>query len=721
MSEMSKSKQIRKLQKICSSYNIPIDLLDWESLIDNKLTYSENETIILPLIENLANSKNFEEKIKADKKIKKGSIREEKKEIERVELNQLKEEAEVSEKEFEKSLNKVKFETTDELERAFEITKALITTLVKSNQIFGVILKGGAGLGKSYNTIKVFKDLDMKKGQDYDIMSSYTCYGDDIDVLTPKGVKKVKDLEKGELVWTINENTEELELKPVEFKIKKENYKELYHIKNQHIDLMVTKNHDMLFKRYNGGKKIEKLKAEELITKYKHFKIPLKAKWEGNKKEITLVEGYNNKDVLELAGWYIADGSLYKPKECVNPTRIIISKPKEKDRKQIKNLLDRMNIKAQFVYRKSRKCNGDIVFHNKKLALFLQQFGRGAINKQISQFILDLPKEDLQIIFNSMLKGDGHKTWGVYTNYITISPKLAKDMVELGFKLGIGIRYVLCKTKGKVMGKINGRKIISRHDTYRINIRYKRLSGLIHKQEHIKLIPNNLPVWCVRVKDNHNLIVGRNGMFCFCGNTPLELYQFLYDNKDNKVLVLDDTMGFFNNPINIGIVLSALWGEGKRIVHYHSSSGRLKVPQSFIFNSKVVWCVNELPKQLEAVKSRCFYHELKFSYKEKIKLFYEIAKLKKIPLEVVDFIKENTDELTSDMDFRLLLKVYDISLHNKNWKELCERLLGKSEKLILLKKYLEESLSIGEAQRKWCEATGHHRATFYRLKTNLVK
>lgn len=373
-------KQYEKLKKkvisICEKYKVESDLIDIEALYDSKITEEENLELFKEIIEGLSSSKDFETKIEGDRKTKKKSIKSEKQEIDKIDIENLLKESELSEKEFEKSLNEIKFQTTNTLEKAFKVTKSLLTTLTKSKTIFGLILEGGAGIGKSYTTIKVFKDLGLKKGENFNILSAYT--------------------------------------------------------------------------------------------------------------------------------------------------------------------------------------------------------------------------------------------------------------------------------------------------------------------------------------------------------TPLELYQFLYDNKDNKIIILDDTMAFFDNKINIGIVLSALWGEGKRMVHYHSTSGKLKVPKSFIFNSKIVWCVNSLPKQLQAVKSRCFYHKLDFSYKEKIKLFYEIAKVKKIPLEIVDFIKNNSDELTEDLDFRLLIKVYDISKHNKdNWEEITARLLGKSEKLILLKNYLKESTSIKEAQIKWCQDTGNHRATFYRLKAQI--
>lgn len=375
--KMNKKEQIRNLKKVADTYKVDFDLIDFDALVDDTLTYEENRNNLIDLILGIASSKDFNAKVDIDQKTKKSTVTEEKEKIEKVEMENLKSEEEHAKKEFEESINKVKLGTTKLLEKKFRVTKELIKTLIKSKDINGLILKGGAGIGKSYNTIKTLKDLGMKKGENYEILASYT--------------------------------------------------------------------------------------------------------------------------------------------------------------------------------------------------------------------------------------------------------------------------------------------------------------------------------------------------------TPLEFYQFLYENRDKgKVVILDDTMGFFNNKINIGIVLASLWGEGKRIIHYNSSSGKLKVPHSFIFEGKIIWCLNDIPNNLsqevEAVKSRCFFHELKFSYEEKITLFYEIAKLKNIDTKIIDFIKENTDKLTPNLDFRLVFKIKDIAENNKYWKELAMSLLGKNEKLILMEKFIEECSTIKEAEKKWCEQTGSHRATFYRLR-----
>jgi len=201
--------------------------------------------------------------------------------------------------------------------------------------------------------------------------------------------------------------------------------------------------------------------------------------------------------------------------------------------------------------------------------------------------------------------------------------------------------------------------------------------------------------------------------------TPLELYNFLYENREGKVLLLDDIMKIFENELSIGILLSALWGEGKRVVNYHTTSAKLTIPKSFIFNSKIIWCLNKLPRGLENIKSRCFFYTLEFDYKTKIKLLYELAKIKNIPLEVVDFIYQNSDELTPNLDFRLLLKVYDIKQNNEDWEKIASALLNKNEKLATAKKILMTGTYVKDMLKDWGEQTGLSPRQFYRYKAKL--
>jgi len=285
------------------------------------------------------------------------------------------------------------------------------------------------------------------------------------------------------------------------------------------------------------------------------------------------------------------------------------------------------------------------------------------------------------------------------------------------------------KTKKELDKSINEIKLGTTKDLEKSFHIIKELVNVLIKSDYINglILKGNAGLGksfnCIKSLKSLGFKKGKNFEMLGCYTTPLEFYKFLYENKDNKVLILDDTIGFFNNRINVGLVLASLWGEGRRIVRYNSSTGRLKnIPMSFIFNSKIIWCANDLPKEIEAVKSRCYFYEIKFSYNEILKLFYEIGKLNKINSEVIDYIKENTDESTENFDFRLLFKINEIYRNNKkNWKEIANKLLGlnKNESLALLKKLINTCSSIPEARKKWCEETGKHTATFYRNKLKL--
>lgn len=207
-------------------------------------------------------------------------------------------------------------------------------------------------------------------------------------------------------------------------------------------------------------------------------------------------------------------------------------------------------------------------------------------------------------------------------------------------------------------------------------------------------------------------------------NSPLGLYEFLYENRDeDKVIVFDDTCGLINSPFAYSILLGILW-EG--IATWNSTSDKLKVPKKFIFNGKIIIIANKLEgENSEVVKSRCLTYELKMNRDELIEMMYEIAKNKheKLSLkernDIVDFIKENTNK-SMRFDLRTQQKIEQLYLYDKNnWKELSLPLLERDEDYSFLIECLDKHRSVKSAEIEWCRATGRHRATFYRMKKEL--
>ena len=101
--------------------------------------------------------------------------------------------------------------------------------------------------------------------------------------------------------------------------------------------------------------------------------------------------------------------------------------------------------------------------------------------------------------------------------------------------------------------------------------------------------------------------------------TPLALYTTFYHNRSGKVLVLDDVDSIFASMAHLGLLRSALWGTLASLLTEVSQLDDL--PGSFVFESRIVFCGNVIPKRNDAFKavlSRCDIFELSASQEEVI-------------------------------------------------------------------------------------------------------
>lgn len=210
--------------------------------------------------------------------------------------------------------------------------------------------------------------------------------------------------------------------------------------------------------------------------------------------------------------------------------------------------------------------------------------------------------------------------------------------------------------------------------------------------------------------------------------TPLELFIFLYKNRDKRVILFDDIAKQFDNELSKGLLLSALWNPtGKRFCTYQSTTEKLvddegnAIPRTFPLTTKILWCLNNLPLELQNIKSRCYYYEMDFNYKTKIQIIYEICKLENIPIEIADYISDTTNE-AYQIDFRLPLKLFGLWKTNKDdFQKLAKAILKPDEDLVIIKDALAKYPSVNEAITEYINRTGHSRATFFRRKKLLVQ
>lgn len=209
-------------------------------------------------------------------------------------------------------------------------------------------------------------------------------------------------------------------------------------------------------------------------------------------------------------------------------------------------------------------------------------------------------------------------------------------------------------------------------------------------------------------------------------SSPLGLYQFLYENNsEDVIIVFDDVTGLINNANAYSILLSVLW-EG--IANWNSTSDKLKIPKKFIFKGRIIIVTNKLEGQnSDIVKSRCLTYELKMNRDDLLDMMYEIAKRKHNKLTekertaIVDFIRDNVDN-SIKFDLRTQQKIEQLYLYDKkNWRELAKPLLEKDEDYGFLLECLNKSKSVKEAENEFCRATNKSRRTFYNLKREITK
>jgi hypothetical protein len=221
--------------------------------------------------------------------------------------------------------------------------------------------------------------------------------------------------------------------------------------------------------------------------------------------------------------------------------------------------------------------------------------------------------------------------------------------------------------------------------------------------------------------------------------TPLALFSTLFFNRSGKVIFFDDVDSIFGSMAHLGLLRSALWGD-PRVVCYGSSQLD-DLPGSFVFDSRLVFCANVIPKRNDAFKavlSRCDIFELNASQEEVIELMRRLASARYETLtpddclEVVYFIEQYADDRaislrllepsfrkviyarSEGLDWRPLVMTQLKSLGRK--EDTSRRLDAKAQEIRTLHQAIERFPdSVAEQQAFWSKATGKSRASFFRL------
>ncbi len=194
--------------------------------------------------------------------------------------------------------------------------------------------------------------------------------------------------------------------------------------------------------------------------------------------------------------------------------------------------------------------------------------------------------------------------------------------------------------------------------------------------------------------------------------SPMQLYQYMYDNN-GKVIVIDDNGSLLKNPLSLSIMLNALWGiNEKRSINWLSTTEKLTAPPSFDFDGKIIYLTNSFPDNLENMKSRVYFYDFILTFSEKIRMIYEIAKVRGMNMEVCDFIRDFATP-AHNIDLRTLVKINDLKKQTAEWKEIGKKILEVDEKNAMIIELMKKTNSTVESAKLFRLHTGDSTRMFY--------
>ena len=386
------------------------------------------------------------------------------------------------------------------------------------------------------------------------------CFDSETEVLTENGWKKYEDVSKSfdEKIGTYNISTNKLE-----YQIPQEYHQydydgEMVSFSSKHYDSLVTPNHRMLasVREWNNEKNKYchsgwKIVRADQVGENSRFKTTLD--WEGEipspipyRSDYLVGSLVDLHDYLKFVGYYLSEGGLKIENGVINAVGIT-QKESSPFFDEIKSSIYKVSSKIQKAEdtRTDPSCWTFYINDSKFAREMAVNFGDHSYNKFIPRWILNLPKNSLCVLLNSLMDGDGNTrisdSGKVRFKYTTTSKQLAGNVQEIVFKLGYDPKVSLQKSEDE-----------NRNDIYIVywsnEIRNKNSRAV--KDRNIKREYYNGKVWCFTVPNGY-FVTRRNGKIGIHGNS-------------GKVLTLSNEFELINQEILDGMMINnaLLNGEG---------------------------------------------------------------------------------------------------------------------------------------------------------------
>lgn len=402
------------------------------------------------------------------------------------------------------------------------------------------------------------------------------CHDTQTSIVSQEGIKSVDEVQEGDLVYTINEVTREVELKPIKA-IHRYNYSgPMVFLKSKKMSQLVTPHHRVLLQKENKlvGCKASSLKdiLHSHPSPYNHTVPRAKRKMVGLDPEVIKFEEiihlrdpkYNTirntfhemlgQDLFFILGLYIGDGYIKKgkkafavdcqerhlamagnsgnfaalqtnlePREIEHTSNFVeFAIPEgDKSREELLSTLERCGISYHATPL-------SINFSSVHLVDILRTAGVGVENKIIPQWVYNYPTY-LPNLLRGMLGSDGHtrrtsKTLGSRSRftYTTVSNKLAAGLIGLLSYLGYHCNLTKVKPRDGYSRKLD-RVVRSKRQSYVVSWSEVNQPNKLNKTL-LSEIDYSGEVWCLEMEGNANFLIEREGRIVFSGNSTSEMF-----------------------------------------------------------------------------------------------------------------------------------------------------------------------------------------------------
>ncbi len=342
------------------------------------------------------------------------------------------------------------------------------------------------------------------------------CFSDDTEILTDDGWKFFPDLCGKESVMVFKDGDLFYE-KPLAY-ISNTYCGDMINITTRSIDLLVTPNHKMVVKKKVSGKWSEDWLFQEASNLDYKYKIPTGGNFRFGINE-SVPNGICDAETWwEFMGWYISEGSCCGTsdgKRRSHNGRFKISISQKEDSYGwhiIKECLEKLGLHYNYQ-------GHDFIIHSKELWEILFPLGN-SYQKRIPRYLLDAPRSLLELLYESLVLGDGG-IYSTYETYYTVNKNLADDFTELCIRLGKSCS-IDKREKDDSMPHMmpHGELLKTFNPQYIVRTRSGKTQELRNGADTNRAISKENyegMVYCVSTNAG-SVVVRRNGKVSICGN-----------------------------------------------------------------------------------------------------------------------------------------------------------------------------------------------------------